>query len=234
MGDVWKESNLDSEQQRLELDVREALTRLNLPLSPDGAKAALIKIGRWSESDGKRNGRIEPWSSEVMGAARALALYENQRRDALAKVCFSTKNQAELEGRINLVALPCVCVDAQRATFRDDSIGLRMRSTTGRKVNKAASKWEVLIHIADVSDLYLSEEKATDGVMIPRQDGLDMEVLRGAAKRRGQSRYDLPLGEIIVITCVMVFDSIHDHLTSWYRSSASVASGCIGIIGPVN
>jgi exoribonuclease R len=234
MGDVWKESNLDSEQQRLELDVREALTRLNLPLSPDGAKAALIKIGRWSESDGKRNGRIEPWSSEVMDAARALALYENQRRDALAKVCFSTKNQAELEGRINLVALPCVCVDAQRATFRDDSIGLRMRSTTGRKVNKAASKWEVLIHIADVSDLYLSEEKATDGVMIPRRDGLDMEVLRGAAKRRGQSRYDLPLGEIIVITCVMVFDSIHDHLTSWYRSSASVASGCIGIIGPVN
>jgi hypothetical protein len=198
MGDVWKESNLDSEQQRLELDVREALTRLKLPLSPDGAKTALIKIGRWSESDGKRNGRIEPWSSEVLDAARAFALYENQRREKLAKMCFSTKIQAELDGRTNLAALPCICVDAQRATFRDDSIGLRLRSTTGRKVNKAASKYEVLIHIADVSDLYFSEDKANDSVVIPRRDGLDLEVLREAAKRRGQSRYDLPLGERFV------------------------------------
>jgi hypothetical protein len=116
-------------------------------------------------------------------------------------MCFSTKIQAELDGRTNLAALPCICVDAQRATFRDDSIGLRLRSTTGRKVNKAASKYEVLIHIADVSDLYFSEDKANDSVVIPRRDGLDLEVLREAAKRRGQSRYDLPLGERFVCIC---------------------------------
>lgn len=198
MGDVWKEDILDGEEQRLELDVREALTQMKLPLTPDGAKTALIKIGRWSESDGKKKHRIEPWSSDVLDAARALAHHENDRRSSLAKTCF-TKTKSDLEGRTNLSTLPCVCVDAQRATFRDDSIGLRMRSSTGRKVNKAASKWEVLIHIADVSDLYFTSDKMNDNVMIPKGNGLDVEVLRGAAERRGQSRYDLPLGEIYFV-----------------------------------
>ena len=194
MGDVWKDTNINDEDRRLELDVREALTRMKLPLTPEGARGALIRIGRWSESDSKKNTRIEPWSSEVLEAARALAKYESKRREKLSKSCYS-KSKTNLEGRLNLAALPCVCVDAQRATFRDDSIGLRMRSSTGRRVNKAASKWEVLIHIADVSDLYFSRDKMNDNVQPPRGHGLDIELLRGTAERRGQSRYDLPLGE---------------------------------------
>ena len=197
MGDVWKDTSIDGEDQRLELDVREALTRMKLPLTPQGAKSALIKIGKWSESDSKKNSRIEPWSSDVLEAARSFAKYQSKRREKLSKSCHSN-SKTDLEGRINLATLPCVCVDAKRATFRDDSIGLRMRSSTGRRVNKAASKWEILIHIADVSDLYFSHDKVNDNVQLPRGQGLDIELLRGAAERRGQSRYDLPLGESIL------------------------------------
>ena len=93
-------------------------------------------------------------------------------------------NKSNLEGRTNLTQLPCVCIDAQRTSFRDDTIGIRLRSSTGRKVNKSASKWEVLVHIADVSDIYF------DGVK-----DLSTVQLRQVAERRGQSRYDLPLGE---------------------------------------
>jgi hypothetical protein len=197
MGDVWKEDG-EGDEHRLELDVREALTRMNLPLTPDGATSALIRIGRWSESERNKNSRkkasVEPWPPEVLSAARALVQYETKRRETLAKECFSNKN-AGFEGRTNLASLPCVCIDAKRATFRDDSIGIRLRSSTGRKVNKAASKWEVLVHIADVSDLYIGNDKANENVIIPSEDGLDADLLRRAAERRGQSRYDLPLGE---------------------------------------
>lgn len=206
MGDVWKEESFmgESDEKRLELDVREALSRMNLPLTPEGATEALIKIGRWSESQRdtsqRKKGSVEPWPFEVLDAARALARHENDRRDKLAKKCFSTKNKHEdLEGRTNISTLPCVCIDSKRATFRDDSIGIRLRSSTGRKVHKAASKWEILIHIADVSDLYLNEEKANANVNIPREDGLNIQVLREAAARRGQSRYDLPMGEYCTI-----------------------------------
>ena len=143
---------------------------------------------------------MEPWPFEVLDAARALARYENGRREMLAKKCFLTKNKSkDLEGRTNISTLPCVCIDAKRATFRDDSIGIRLRSSTGRKVHKAASKWEILIHIADVSDLYFNEEKANANVIIPHEDGLNIQVLRQAAERRGQSRYDLPMGEYCTI-----------------------------------
>eukprot|EP00804_Cyclotella_cryptica_P004121 CCRYP_016851-RC/>CCRYP_016851-RC protein AED:0.21 eAED:0.21 QI:994/1/1/1/1/0.66/3/181/721 len=203
MGDVWKEEGYggENEEQRLELDVREALLRMNLPLNPEGATEALIRIGRWSESERDRSQRkkstVEPWPPEVLEAARALARYENGRREMLAKKCFSAKSKnADLEGRVNLSLLPCVCIDAKRASFRDDSIGIRLRSSTGRNVNKAASKWEILIHIADVSDLYFHEEKANSNVIIPNEDGLNIQVLRQAAERRGQSRYDLPLGPL--------------------------------------
>jgi hypothetical protein len=232
LGDIWKDS-YDRVEQRLELDVREALTSMKLPLTPDGARTALIKIGRWTESDGNKNTRIEPWSSEVLDAARALARYEESRRETLAKTCY-TKSKIDLEGRLNLSALPCVCVDAQRATFRDDSIGLRLRSSTGRKVSKSAGKWEVLIHIADVSDLYFSEDKVNEKITIPRGDGLKIELLREAAERRGQSRYDLPLGKTVYLLGIcIIYLLVLSKNPCCYRSIAPSASRCIGSISAV-
>ena len=194
MGDVWKNgSDIREDIQLIELDVREALTRMNLPLTSQGATEALVKIGRWTmnaNNDEDKRGKtfFEPWSSELLDAARSLALFENSRRGSFAKVCYpfdgKVSNESPLDGRNNLTKLPCICIDAQRTSFRDDSIGIRLRSSTGRKVNKLASKWEVLIHIADVSDIYF------DGDGDP-----NTKLLRQAAERRGQSRYDLPLGE---------------------------------------
>ena len=167
MGDTW--SNDGPEQTEdvnmLEVDVREALTSMNLPLTPKGATSALIQIGRWTENANddsrskKAQNMVEPWSPDLLDAARSLAAFETERRESLAKKCFATKKKSPnranasladgLEGRVDLSSLPCACIDAKRASFRDDSIGIRLRSSTGRKVNKAASKWEVLIHIAD-------------------------------------------------------------------------------------
>lgn len=213
MGDEWRNgSNEEDDQRMLELDVREALANMNLPLTPQGATSALIQIGRWSEdaNNGSANKRtkslIEPWPPEVLDSARSLARYENGRRELLASesslsrnkgLSKSTKSKSDyLEGRLDLSSLPCVCIDAKRASFRDDSIGIRLRSSTGRKVNKDASKWEVLIHIADVSDLYFDKEKSNKNVIIPREKDLDFNLLRQSAERRGQSRYDLPLGPL--------------------------------------
>jgi len=209
MGDVWKiESNNnqydkeeDTYDRMLELDVREALTSMNLPLTPNGATSALIQIGKWSENDKSNNKlRIEPWSPELLDAARSLATYEDDRRESLAKKCFSSttnkkkdkKNLKDngLEGRVDLTSLPCLCVDAKRASFRDDSIGVRLRSSTGRKVNKSASKWEILIHIADISDIYFDGGRKTSN---------NVHLLKEASEQRGQSRYDLPLGPLHLI-----------------------------------
>jgi len=201
MGDVWKiESNQyeeDTYDRMLELDVREALTSMNLPLTPNGATSALIQIGKWCENDKSNKLRIEPWSPELLDAARSLATYEDDRRESLAKKCFSSttnkkkdkKNLKDngLEGRVDLTSLPCLCVDAKRASFRDDSIGVRLRSSTGRKVNKSASKWEILIHIADISDIYFDGGRKTSN---------NVHLLKEASEQRGQSRYDLPLGPL--------------------------------------
>mmetsp|Transcript_22242 Transcript_22242/g.46786 ORF Transcript_22242/g.46786 Transcript_22242/m.46786 type:complete len:991 (-) Transcript_22242:465-3437(-) len=212
MGDIWSnERNQEEDQHRLELDVREALTNMNLPLTPEGATSALIQIGRWSENQknkGKRNHNnkaIEPWPPEVLEAARSLAQNESKRRVFLANHCSMTNIQGTskdtrkrpniLEGRIDLSSLPCVCIDAKRASFRDDSIGIRLRSSTGRKVSKDSSRWEVLIHIADVSDLYFDQDSLNTSEL-PRPKDVKFSLLREAAERRGQSRYDLPFGPL--------------------------------------
>jgi exoribonuclease R len=193
MGDVWKTKfDHDEDKHSLELDVREALTQMNLPLTSQGATEALVKIGRWTKSANSDQDKskilFEPWSPDLLKVAQSLAQYEDERRKLYAKICYSSNenmsNKSNLEGRTNLTQLPCVCIDAQRTSFRDDTIGIRLRSSTGRKVNKSASKWEVLVHIADVSDIYLDEDK-----------DLSTVLLRQVAERRGQSRYDLPLGE---------------------------------------
>lgn len=221
MGDVWNsKSDQEEDERMLELDVREALMSMDLPLTPQGATSALIIIGRWSENtkddkmSKKVNKLIEPWSPALLDASRSLALYENTRRDSLAKKCFSPKKKSStratssltdgVEGRADLSPLPCVCIDAKRATFRDDSIGVRLRSSTGRKVNKSASKWEILVHIADVSDIYFDQGKPNSKIFGPNKEDINVHLLRQAAESRGQSRYDLPLGENYISTAAVV------------------------------
>jgi len=196
MGEKFQKGD---DARQLELDVRESLSAMNLPLTSNGAQLALIRAGRWTESD--RNNassrsksiiKFEPWSQEILESAKLLVEREEKRRRTMLNKCLgkgSTTGRV-LEGRVNLFALPCVCVDAKRATFRDDAIGVRLRSSTGRKVDKAASKWEVMIHIADVSDLYSPD------ILRPAKDTFDFETLRKASESRGSSRYDLPFGPL--------------------------------------
>ncbi len=76
--------------------------------------------------------------------------------------------------------MPCACVNAARATFHDDAIGIRPRSSTGRRTNAAASKWEVLVHVANVLDLYFESEEDDDAVE-PGRSNSYVRVLREAA-----------------------------------------------------
>ncbi|KAL3823745.1 hypothetical protein ACHAXA_004838 [Cyclostephanos tholiformis] len=220
MGDAWEgDDGVRGCGRALELDVREALVGMGLPLTSEGATAALVRIGMWSEGKTDVVGSIvsskwprhEPWSPEVLDAARSLARREGERRESLAEKCSMSRrgrrasaisydalsggDDGGLEGRVDLTSLPCVCIDAKRTTFRDDAIGIRLRSSTGRWTKKAASKWEVLVHIADVSDLYFDVD-GSDGTILPSRQDTDVRLLREAAERRGQSRYDLPLGPL--------------------------------------
>mmetsp|Transcript_20167 Transcript_20167/g.36604 ORF Transcript_20167/g.36604 Transcript_20167/m.36604 type:complete len:967 (-) Transcript_20167:1895-4795(-) len=200
--------SLPTRDEELELDVREALKSLELPISPEGAKSALLKLGRWSEGseDGQSLSVIQPWSKETMDTARSLRDFETWRRSYLYKELIERKSargrkekgrsDVSEEGRIDLTPLPCVCIDAPRATFRDDAIGVRRRSTTGRKVIEAASKWEILIHIADVSDVFSPLPQRLDEHHLSSPVQPDPKPLLDAAASRGLSRYDLPLGPL--------------------------------------
>jgi hypothetical protein len=180
----------DQEESDLQVDVRETLRAMNLPITPKGAKEALIQIGHWTPSSSNKKQAVDPWSKSVMEAANWYQQMDEQRRARL----FQGKNNKNTEGRTDLSKLPCVCVDASRTTFRDDAIGIRHRSSTGRRVSKA-SKWEILLHIADVSDLYSPQTTITDK-QEEKQARRLLQTLREAAANRGTSRYDLPLGPL--------------------------------------
>jgi hypothetical protein len=64
-------------------------------------------------------------------------------------------------------------------------------------LNSEASKWEILLHIADVSDLYATSPDVVD-VVVPNNNNNKeyLTVLGAAAASRGTSRYDLPLGPL--------------------------------------
>ena len=184
------------DSQDLELDVKEALSALKLDKSPKGAQQALVQVGRWSplqkeEIEAGRRGlqkMYSPWSSDVLNCAKKLKENERFRRSELFRKCSKNKSGKQLiDGRIDLTALPAVCIDAKRASFRDDAIGIRPRSSTGRKI-KSGCKFELLVHIADVSDLYAPKPKP--------DPGFDLALLKKAAESRGSSRYDLPLGPL--------------------------------------
>jgi exoribonuclease R len=93
---------------------------------------------------------------------------------------------------IDLTSYPCLCIDAQRTRFRDDALGLRPREATGRSVVPGASKWEVLVHVVDVSDIYsVSSHKR-----LGEDERNRLALLKDASRTRGTSRYDLPLGPL--------------------------------------
>ncbi|CAJ1934031.1 unnamed protein product [Cylindrotheca closterium] len=170
----------------LQVDVRESLRAMNLPMTPEGAKQALIQVGHWTESSSPTKQRFDPWPKAVLEAADWYCKMNEKRRDYLIRGEVPGD-----EGRTDLTKLPCICMDASSTTFRDDAIGIRPRAPTGRRVTDA-SKWEILLHIADVSDLYAPEAHVN-------REGKPAEylkTLREAAHSRGTSRYDLPLGPL--------------------------------------
>ena len=205
MGEDLGESGRGESEKELELDLRESLRALNLPISPKGAQRALIQFSIWSEEDTDKMNKagttkkfvVQPWSGKTIIAANEYASYAMKTNKQLFMDCKighrkqnSSGKMDNLDTRIYLTNLPTVCVDAQRASFRDDALGVRPRSSTGRKVIEAASKWEILIHIADVSDIYSPILKGKNKLKC------DTSLLKEAAESRGVSRYDLPLGPL--------------------------------------
>lgn len=186
MGDVFGSGG----DQDMEVDVRETLNGMDLPTNPQGAREALVMIGRWTSSNDAQ--KLNPWSQETLEAARWYAQMDRRRRELLranSKEVTKSNGGGKVEGRADLTPWPCVCVDAKKTSFRDDALGIRRREGTGRKVVDSGSRWELLIHIADVSDIYC-----------PRPPKFlekgKLKLLREAAASRGASRYDLPLGPL--------------------------------------
>ena len=173
-----------SAEERLELDVRETLQEMKLPLTPKGAQEALTRIGRWTGD----NGRIHFWPKPILDAAGAYVKMSKTRR---------SKGLLSREKRVDLTNIPCICVDAKRVAFRDDAIGVRPRESTGRRYSPECSKWEILLHIADVSDLFNERALSND-------PSNPLSVLHNAAKSRGTSRYDLPSGPLHLLPPVVL------------------------------
>ena len=200
------------DEKSLELDVRQTLKAMELPRTSEGAKSALIRIGRWTEtsSSNSRRQTAQAWPESVLSAAEWYRDMDKQRRKQIYMA--TRKNiENEFEGRVDLTQLPCVCVDAARASFRDDAVSVRPRASTGRNVNPNASKWEILLHIADVSDIYATKSQVKD------DDG-NLKILRKAAAGRGVSRYNLPSGPLHLMPPIalqsLALETINPDLTS--------------------
>jgi hypothetical protein len=186
----------NNNNSRLEVDVRAALRALGLPPTSEGAREALVQMGRWAKDHSNHN-LILPWSQRILQAAEWYHTFNKERKQHLyqqlqqMEVGQSTRESTHeyIEGRVDLTKLPCVCVDAVNTSFRDDAIGIRPRASTGRKVDPNASKWEILLHIADVSDIFADLHGLEDHKE-------HLLTLRSIAASRGTSRYDLPRGPL--------------------------------------
>merc|ERR1740139_994252 len=132
----------------LEMDTKEALKGMQFDLSSKGAREALIQMGRWTNY----KDLVQPWTVQVLDAAKTLETFQAHKRKNLSRQSLNDSNQDE--GIVDLSNLPCVAIDAKGTSFRDDAVGLRPRKQTGRKLNHPSNKWELLIHIVDVSDVF--------------------------------------------------------------------------------
>ena len=179
-----KDDDDASMDRRLQLDVKRALAALNLPRTPAGARQALVELGHWSHTE--QYASVAPWPPEVLEAALHYARHDQAVLAAASR-------------RVDLSNLPCICVDAKGTAFRDDALGIRLRRQQhGSSGSKSASsaKWEVLVHIADVSDIYATPTTTPSNHNLSESLQSRLALLRQAAETRGQSRYDLPLGPL--------------------------------------
>jgi exoribonuclease R len=115
--------------------------------------------------------------------------------------------------RVDLTRYPCLCIDAERTKFRDDALGLRPRADTGRPVLPGASKWEVLVHIVDVGDIYTMHGATS----LSDDDKMRLTLLKDASKSRGTSRYDLPLGPLHLMPPRVLEALSFSHISSRQR-----------------
>ena len=169
----------------LEIDVRAALQALDLPMTPAGARQALIKLGQWSDDNHLQKNQVEPWSRAVLEAAASFVDY------MLAQRAHLKENVQDL---VDLTRIPCICIDGPRTSFRDDALGLRPRTSTGRAVFEQGGKWEILVHITDVTDVYCSDLTVYHGSNNLNEQ--TRQKLNEAALMRAVSRYDLPGGPL--------------------------------------
>lgn len=193
MGEIFDQEQVG----KLDVDVQEVLKLMRLAESPSGAKATLIKLGLWSagsDAQQKFKASFQPWKSEVLHAANSYA-------------GFLQSNAADItpNSRTVLPRLPCLVIDNADTSFRDDGIGLRPRQITGRPVIDDL-KWELLVHIADVSDIYcpfpsISVDHKDDDTRAVLES---LHILQEAARTRGYSRYDLPFGPLHLLPPVIL------------------------------
>ena len=184
---LQRNDNDDAKRTSIEVDVRETLKTLQLSVTAEGATDALMQMGLWSSGDSTGfAAAIQPWPSEILQAAKQ---YDSML--AKAPQPSSSMDVDETLGIIDLTQFPCVSIDSPKTRFRDDAIGVRSRASTGRKVHNEDSKWEVLIHIADVSDIYTKPNRWNE-----KKDVEALSALQDAAMRRGSSRYDLAHGPL--------------------------------------
>jgi hypothetical protein len=239
MGELMSSLRRDNDQQQqqqqaddtlntsknLEIDVREVLRTMNLPITPDGAKQALIRTGYWSNDISKQQRvaqMIQPWSQSILDAAKWYSHIVSS---------FEHENDPT---RIDLTHLPCVSVDAAKTTFRDDALGVRPREMMGRTIIPGASKWEILIHITDVSDIYTipkndgSDSNVNEMSMIVKSQNY-LSILRNAAARRGTSRYDLPLGPLHLLPPIVLHTLSFPTATDMYNKKNRAITRCVTV-----
>ena len=190
------DESLDGERM-FEVEVRSALQAMSLPISIQGAQDALLLLGRWSQHDTNINNThnkviVQPWPKDVMDAAREFIAYNEKVKQIYAN--NRTKDQ-----RVDLTRIPSICIDAPKTKFRDDAISVRPRKK--ERIVPGAGKWEILIHIADLSDLY-SPNPITTLATFPNASSISL--LRNAAASRGLSRYDLPRGPLHLLPPIML------------------------------
>ncbi|GMH59241.1 hypothetical protein TrRE_jg10970, partial [Triparma retinervis] len=115
-----------------DVGTRETLKKMDLPITPSGAKSALIKLNRWTTAS-SNTPKIMPFDEATLIAAKTL------QQEIQAKTLQTPP------------PLPSFTIDSRKTAFRDDAITLRPRPKS--KVVKG-NKWELVISIADVSAIF--------------------------------------------------------------------------------
>ena len=160
----------------VKLAARELLKNLELPATPEGAREALVLAGRWSGKEGGEAARdFQPWSAATLEAASSFK--------------EATLLATPEKGRDDFRPLDAYAIDGARTAFRDDAVGLRERDG---EIVKGKNRWEVVVHVADVSAVYCGGEGEGEG---EKERGV-AEELRRAARERSFSRYDLNFGPL--------------------------------------